>query len=160
MELKKCSYFTLLELLVAMTVIAICFTVILNAVALNIKNTAIAEGYTTAGFLAKVKMAKLMNKNKFEVGEKKGNFGDDYPEYRWNIKIKNFNDKQSAASEFFDISSLEDYSTNNIANDKNKEKLKSILLTVSFIKANQKRSIKIKTLVTENTKKKKENKLK
>ena len=80
--------FTLLEVLVAVTVAGSVFVVLLSAFGVNLKSTGMAEGYTKASFLVRERMALLESKNKVSPGKEVGGFGDDYPEYRWETEIE------------------------------------------------------------------------
>lgn len=80
--------FTLLEVLVALTVSGVLFTVILSGFGANLNNTSIAEGYTTASFLVKEIMTDLENEKKMRIGKREGDFGEDYPGFRWEAYIK------------------------------------------------------------------------
>lgn len=80
--------FTLLEVLVAITVSSILFTVLLGGFSASIKNTSIAEGYTTAAFLAKEMMTRIESEKNLASGISRGDFGDDYPGFRWESQVK------------------------------------------------------------------------
>ena len=84
----KKSDFSLIEVLVALTIIAIGFSVYMRALSLNIKNTGVAKSYITAILLAKEKLTELAGDDKIKEGEKKGKFGDDYPGFTWSMNIK------------------------------------------------------------------------
>jgi prepilin-type N-terminal cleavage/methylation domain-containing protein len=127
--------FSLIEVLVALTVIAVCFSVYMRALNLNIKNTNVSKSYITANLLAKKKLAKLVTnndiskesdkseadkdqKNKIEEGKKHGNFGYNFPGFKWKSDIK----KQS-------------------------KYLYSIKLSVSFVRLGETRTLVFNTLV-------------
>ena len=99
------SDFSLIEVLVALTIIAVSFSVYMRALSLNIKNTGVAKSYITACLLAKKKLTKLslndkktnkndQSKSKDEdegINEneaKKGDFGIDYLGFSWELKTK------------------------------------------------------------------------
>ena len=152
---KKKYSFTLFEILIAITIIAICFTVILSAVGLNIRNTAIAEGYITASLLAKTKMVEIMEKKKFEPGEDNGDFGDSFQGYKWNQEIKILENLQNPVIDIPDLDLSENGGENENGSSssddktKNKKYLFEITLIISFEKANQKRELTFKTIVYE-----------
>lgn len=83
--------FTLIELLVAIAVAGSVFVVLLNAFGANLRSTGIAEGYTTAAFLAKDMIAQLENKEGISIGKEEGDFGEDYSLYRWKTEIEKDN---------------------------------------------------------------------
>ena len=103
------SDFSLIEVLVALTIIAVSFSVYMRALSLNIKNTGVAKSYITACLLAKKKLTKLAldnkktnkndkskSKNEDENEDKdvtkneakEGDFGIDYPGFSWQLKTK------------------------------------------------------------------------
>jgi prepilin-type N-terminal cleavage/methylation domain-containing protein len=80
--------FSLIEVLVALTIIAVSFSVYMRALSLNIKNTGVSKSYITAILLAKKNLAQLVTNDKLKEGKKKGEFGDDYPGFRWISDVK------------------------------------------------------------------------
>ena len=80
--------FSLIEILVALMIIAICFAVFMQALSLNIKDTGIAKSYITANFLATKKLAEIVTNEKIKAGKKNGEFGDSYLGFRWKSDIK------------------------------------------------------------------------
>ena len=80
--------FSLIEVLVALTIIAVCFSVYMRALSLNIKNTGISKSYITALLLAKEKLTKLATDDKIKEGKTKGEFSGNYPGFRWMSDIK------------------------------------------------------------------------
>lgn len=83
------QYFSLIEVLVALTIISVCFVIMFHSLTNDINNTAVINGYTTAAMLSKKKMAEIMlNEEKIRAGKTEGDFGDKYPLYKWNLEIK------------------------------------------------------------------------
>jgi prepilin-type N-terminal cleavage/methylation domain-containing protein len=97
--------FSLIEVLVALTIIAVSFSTYMRALSLNIKNTNVSKSYITANLLANKKLTELANsngknkedgesksnndkKNKIVEGKKQGDFGYDYPGFTWESEIK------------------------------------------------------------------------
>ena len=85
--------FSLIEVLVALTIIAVSFSVYMRALSLNIKNTGVAKSYITASLLAKKKITELVLKDKEpdkneKNKAKEGDFGDKYPGFLWQLKTK------------------------------------------------------------------------
>ena len=109
--------FSLIEVLVALTIIAICFTVLMSALSLNIKNTGIAKSYITANLLAKRKIVALVSSDKIKNGKKNGEFGDKYPGFKWKTDVK-----------------------------RKSKYLYSIKLSISFIRGGEERTLIFKTL--------------
>ena len=80
--------FSLIEILVALMIIAVCFTVFMQALSLNIKNTGIAKNYISANLLATKKLVEITTNDKLKVEKKEGEFGDSYPGFKWELNIK------------------------------------------------------------------------
>jgi len=78
--------FTLVELLVAITVAGVALVVVISAFGAAMKNVGLAEDYTTAGFLMK-KMFTEMEGGAIQPGEESGDFGQRYPRFKWQKKI-------------------------------------------------------------------------
>jgi competence protein ComGC len=146
----KYHNFTLLEILVAMTIISISFIVMLNALSLNITNTAIAEGYTNACLLAKEKMVEIYQRDKLEEGTEYGDFGDDYPEYEWEEDIKlleYYDDNKGASFDDYDTGEKDEEAADDQAKDK--KCLFQVNLKINFKKGNRVRHLKFETVVYE-----------
>jgi general secretion pathway protein I len=80
--------FTLLEVMVALAVIAIAFTALLGLHARNLRLAARDEAYTRALFLARELVAEIeLGRQPPDVGAAEGNFESqhpgEYPGYRW-----------------------------------------------------------------------------
>jgi len=78
--------FTLLEVLVAMCIIAIAFGAIYRAQAQGITMTGEARDVTKAGLLAQDKMAVLTSSVP-QYGLRRGNFGSQWPGFSWEERV-------------------------------------------------------------------------
>jgi len=81
------SGFSLLEILVALSIIAIVFLSIFKMHNQTISMNHSANFYTFAPLLAQNKIEELELKITYENTYDSGNFGDNYPGYRYNISI-------------------------------------------------------------------------
>lgn len=79
---------TLLEVLVAVTIAGVVFVVLLSGFGVNIRTTGTAEDYTTASFLLKDLMTKLELQKEIKAGKEEGDFGTDFPSYRWITEVE------------------------------------------------------------------------
>ncbi len=79
--------FTLLEIMVAVSIIAIVLVSIYKMQAQTISMNYEARFYTTAQLLAQLKMAELETKSLEDLTGDSGNFGDDFPGYGWKVGI-------------------------------------------------------------------------
>ncbi|MHB8482733.1 MAG: type IV pilus modification PilV family protein [Nitrospiria bacterium] len=75
--------FTLLEVMIALTIVAIVFVPLLALRNQNINQTAYARQLLRAEFLTNEKISRLLLEEPPVKGETHGDFGDQYPEFRW-----------------------------------------------------------------------------
>jgi general secretion pathway protein I len=80
--------FTLLEVMVAMSIIAIALTALLASQSQSISIAGEAKFSTTAALLAQSKMAEIETKTKDELMYDSGDFGDDFPDYSWEMEVQ------------------------------------------------------------------------
>ena len=83
--------FTLLEVMVALAILATAFTALLSLHARNLKTIAQDRGYTEALFLARERLAQIELQEAPEVGASSGDFESihpgEYPGYRWELLV-------------------------------------------------------------------------
>lgn len=80
--------FTLLEVMVAMSIIAIALTALLASQSQSISIAGEAKFSTTAALLAQSKMAEIETKTEDELIYDSGDFGDDFPDYSWEMEVQ------------------------------------------------------------------------
>ena len=79
--------FTLLEVMVAMAIIAIALTAVLGSQSQSLSLASEAKFSTTAALLAQSKMAEIEAENPEDLASDSGDFGEDYPGYRWDKSV-------------------------------------------------------------------------
>lgn len=79
--------FTLLEVIVAMAILAISLTTLFSAQSRNISLATEAKFNTNAPLLAGLKLAELES-GKIELVDSEGDFGKDFPGYVWKIEVQ------------------------------------------------------------------------
>lgn len=79
--------FTLLEVLVALVVLAVALTALLSAQALAVRLRSQAAEITFATFLAQSRLTDIELGEFPDVGTREGDFGDAYPGYRWQVAV-------------------------------------------------------------------------
>jgi general secretion pathway protein I len=84
---KKHLGFTLLEVMIAVTIIAIVLVAIFGSQSQSLSLANDAKFKTTAALLAQRKMAEVETGNSLDVSATSGDFGEDFPEYRWELNI-------------------------------------------------------------------------
>ena len=89
--IKKCKHFgfTLLEVMVAMAIIAIALTAVLGSQSQSVSLASEAKFSTTAPLLAQSKMAQIEVMELKDLNDDSGDFGDDFPGYTWQLSVKN-----------------------------------------------------------------------
>jgi general secretion pathway protein I len=86
-NLQPDSGFTLLEIMVALSIIAIVLVSVYKMQAQTISMNHEARFYATAPLLAQLKIAEVETENPGEQTDDSGDFGDEFPGYRWNVVI-------------------------------------------------------------------------
>ena len=85
-KIKSQKGFTLLEVVVALSIAAIAFPALLKAFSEGIKNYSLIENKTTAYYLLKLKMGQVEMAGYPDVGNEEGDFGTD-SRFRWATDI-------------------------------------------------------------------------
>jgi general secretion pathway protein I len=80
--------FTLLEVMVALAVLATTLTVIYQLHGHTMMISSSARFYNLAPMLAKSKLSELEQSVYKELADSSGDFGEDYPGYNWSIQIE------------------------------------------------------------------------
>lgn len=106
--------FTLLEVMIAVAILAITLSVLFGSQSQSLSLAAEAKFNTRAAFLLEIKLAEL-EAGLLEIYDDEGDFGDEYPQYRWTLEV------EDAYLQDFDIAA--DFS----------RPLKRILVTVSWV---------------------------
>jgi type II secretory pathway pseudopilin PulG len=129
--------FALIEIILALTILSITFTVILTALQKNTKNASIAYGYMNASMLFYSLYNRiLLDNSQFKEGVSRGDFGNKFSGYSWRVDV---NDDTKSSSD----------------NDVN---FKVIDIEIFFTSGGQKRSMFMKTMKLETKQKKDESK--
>ncbi len=86
LRLPSSSGFTLLEVMIAVAILAITLTVLFGSQSQSLSLAAEAKFNTHATFLMQEKLAELESKQ-LELYNDEGDFGEAYPGFRWKIEI-------------------------------------------------------------------------
>lgn len=78
--------FTLLEVMIAMAVLAISLVAVFQMHSQSVAMEGRARFETTAALLAQSKMAEVESMKPEELGSGSGDFGDDFPGYIWSLR--------------------------------------------------------------------------
>ena len=86
---KEDGGFTLLEVMVALALIAIALTAVLGSQSQSVSLAGEARFNTTAALLAQTKMAEIELKDPEDLTADSGDFGEDFPGYTWQSSVSN-----------------------------------------------------------------------
>jgi len=84
---KSYQGFTLLEVMIALTIIAIVLVAVFGSQSQSLSLANDAKFNTTAALLAQRKIAEVEMQDSLDVSSVSGDFGDDFPEYQWELTI-------------------------------------------------------------------------
>jgi len=84
---KKISGFTLLEVMIAVTIIAIVLVAVFGSQSQSLSLANEAKFNTAAALLAQWKMAEVETGNDLELSSTSGDFGEDFQEYQWELNV-------------------------------------------------------------------------
>lgn len=87
MTLKKTSGFTLMEVMIAMAILAIALVAIFQMQSQSISMSADSRFMTTAALLAQSKMVEAETDSILTNRRDDGDFGPDYPQYIWHLEV-------------------------------------------------------------------------
>jgi len=79
--------FTLLEVMIAMAILAIALVAVYQSQSQSISMAGGSRFLTTASLLAQSRMVEIDAADPREVAAGNGDFGEDFPDYRWQVEI-------------------------------------------------------------------------
>jgi general secretion pathway protein I len=79
--------FTLLEVMIAMAILAIALVAVYQSQSQSVSMAGEARFLTTASLLAQGRMAQIDALQPSAIKAEKGDFGDDFPDYSWQVEI-------------------------------------------------------------------------
>lgn len=86
-RLQSKAGFTLLEVMIAVAIIAIAVVTLLGAQSQSVSLVAGTKFDTTASLLAQWKMSDLLLQDYDDMADDQGNFGEDYPQFYWKVQV-------------------------------------------------------------------------
>lgn len=88
MTKNRCNKgFTLLEVIIAVAIIAIALTTLLGSQSQSVSFANSAKFETMAALLAQSKMSEIVIQEADSLFSDRGDFGDDYPGYAWDVAV-------------------------------------------------------------------------
>ena len=85
---NPCGGFTLLEVMVALAVLAIALTSIYRLQGQTMMMSASARFYNLAPQLARAKLSEIERQEFKDIVDGSGDFGEDYPGYNWTVAVE------------------------------------------------------------------------
>ncbi len=86
-RMKSSSGFTLLEVMIAMAILAIAIVAVFQSQSQSISMAGQARFATTASLLAQSKMAEWEMMKPADINADSGNFGDNFSDYTWKVDV-------------------------------------------------------------------------
>ena len=86
--------FTLLEVMIALTIIALAVTAILGSQAQSLSLASEAKFGTTGALLAQKKLVETLMENRFDLPSDSGDFGEEFPDYFWEIATEDYSPEE------------------------------------------------------------------
>lgn len=124
-EHHKSRGFTLLEVLVAFSILALSLGVLFQIFSSGLRNLRVAEAYTTATALAESKLAAIGVEEPFVEGKENGRFDDGF---RWRVEVRRYEPEDLPTTA---ISAVQPY---------------EVVVTVSWGERGEERSVSLTTL--------------
>lgn len=81
------SGFTLLEVMIAVAIIAIALVAVFGSQSQSLSFANEAKFNTTAALLAQSKIAEIAAETPEDLASESGDFGEDFPNYHWNLTV-------------------------------------------------------------------------
>ena len=87
MTQKKAKGFTLMEVMIAMAILAIALVAVFQLQSQGISMSTDSRFMTTAALLAQSKMVEVETGTTLMNSKQDGDFGPDYPQYTWHLEV-------------------------------------------------------------------------
>jgi general secretion pathway protein I len=125
-KLSSQKGFTLLEVLLAVIILGLAITVIMQQFSAGLRIARASNTYTTATIYAKQKLEELQAEKEIEEKEESGDFEDGYS---WRVRIEPYEDYlEEEDEELFEHLPLEMYRLESVVSWQEGEKEKSVIL--------------------------------
>ena len=115
--------FTLIEILVTLTILAGALPALLQAFSTATRNQGLSDNTTTALYLLKFRMAEIEMEGYPDVGQETGEFGEN-TSYRWSSVVEDIDSEEV-------------------------ENIRRVMVTVTWIHRNRERSLSMRTFIAD-----------
>ena len=92
---KSRAGFTLVELLATFVLIAIIIPVAMRGISISTRIAGHSKKQIEAVSLAETKLTEFLITEDWLDGDQSGDFGEDWPEYRWNLVIEDWEEEET-----------------------------------------------------------------
>lgn len=89
---RRCGGFTFVELLATVVLIGIIMPVAMRTIALCTSLAGVSRRETEAASLARTRLTELVTSGDWQSSGRAGDFGSDWPGYRWTAEVSNWTD--------------------------------------------------------------------
>ncbi len=103
MEHRQQAGFTLLEMMVSVTIIAIALVTLIGSQSQSVSIATISRFDTTASLLAREKMTELALGGFDDLSSGDGDFGEDFPEYTWQVEVTDLGEEDTGIAQAEDM---------------------------------------------------------
>ena len=103
MERRQQAGFTLLEMMVSVTIIAIALVTLIGSQSQSVSIATISRFDTTASLLAREKMTELALGGFDDLSSGDGDFGEDFPEYTWQVEVTDLGEEDTGIAKVEDM---------------------------------------------------------
>ncbi len=103
MERRQQAGFTLLEMMVSVTIIAIALVTLIGSQSQSVSIATISRFETTASLLAREKMTELALVGFDDLSSGDGDFGEDFPEYTWQVEVTDLGEEDTGIAQAEDM---------------------------------------------------------
>lgn len=87
--------FTLLEVMIAVSLIAIALVTLIGAQSQSVAIATSSKFDAMAALLAQRRLAEISLQKYASVNDSEGDFGDEYPQFRWKAKVTELSEKET-----------------------------------------------------------------
>jgi general secretion pathway protein I len=95
LRLPSMAGFTLLEVMVSVTIIAIALVTLIGSQSRSVSIATISRFDTVASLLARQKMSELALGGFDELQSAQGDFGEDFAEFSWQVEVKDLGESDT-----------------------------------------------------------------
>ena len=92
---SKTAGFTLLEVMIAVSLIAIAVVTLIGSQSQSVSLATVSKFETMASLLAQRKLTELSLQDFASVNDGEGDFGEDFPGFTWKMKVDELSEKET-----------------------------------------------------------------